>query len=111
MRAEKRASRRALPAQLDQDRLATVYDPSLLLDVTCTNRQHGVSFAKVRYLVKPGKADPAAPRRWSCVITDVSPHPVYDPVYESPFGPRIRAMTSGYYRTSSPVTALPMIMR
>ena len=25
--------------------------------------------------------------------------------------PRISAMTSGYYRTSSPVTALPMIIR
>jgi hypothetical protein len=28
-----------------------------------------------------------------------------------PFRPRISAMTSGYQRTSSPVTALPMIMR
>jgi hypothetical protein len=29
----------------------------------------------------------------------------------APFGPRITAMTCAYYRTSSPVTALPMIMR
>jgi hypothetical protein len=29
----------------------------------------------------------------------------------APFKIRISAMTSGYYRTSSPVTALPMITR
>jgi hypothetical protein len=28
-----------------------------------------------------------------------------------PFWARTSAMTGGYYRTSSPVTALPMIMR
>jgi hypothetical protein len=32
-------------------------------------------------------------------------------VSSSPFRPRIGAMTCGYYRTSSPVTALAMIMR
>jgi hypothetical protein len=33
------------------------------------------------------------------------------PEFTRPFKIRTSAMTSGYYRTSSPVTALPMIMR
>jgi hypothetical protein len=33
------------------------------------------------------------------------------PEVTGPFKIRTSAMTSGYYRTSSPVTALPMIMR
>jgi hypothetical protein len=33
------------------------------------------------------------------------------PEFTGPFKIRTSAMTSGYYRTSSPVTALPMITR
>jgi hypothetical protein len=33
------------------------------------------------------------------------------PEFTGPFKIRASAMTCGYYRTSSPVTALPMIMR
>jgi hypothetical protein len=35
----------------------------------------------------------------------------HKPEFRGPFKIRTSAMTCGYYRTSSPVTALPMIMR
>jgi len=58
---------------------------------------------------------PAGPSQW----TTPGALPYYHgrpanhqkPEYTGHFKIRTSAMTSGYYRTSSPVTALPMIMR